>query len=71
MAMGLIFVLLLGEIDLSAGYAAGTCGAILAVGSLGVGWPLARRDRPACLTGVLIGLFIGVLVARLGIRRSS
>ncbi|MGA0876964.1 MAG: ABC transporter permease, partial [Candidatus Nanopelagicaceae bacterium] len=30
-AMGLVFVLLLGEIDLSAGYAAGVCGAILVI----------------------------------------
>jgi len=30
-AMGLVFVLLLGEIDLSAGYAAGVCGALLVI----------------------------------------
>ena len=66
--MGLIFVLLLGEIDLSAGYTAGTSGAILAV-TLGVqhNWPLPLA-LVACLgTGALIGLFIGSLVARLGI----
>ena len=31
LAMGLVFVLLLGEIDLSAGFAGGVCAAILAV----------------------------------------
>ena len=30
-AMGLVFVLLLGEIDLSAGFASGVCAAVLAV----------------------------------------
>ena len=31
LAMGLVFVLLLGEIDLSAGVAGGVCGAIMAL----------------------------------------
>ena len=67
LAMGLVFVLLLGEIDLSAGFAAGTCAAVLAVAlnSWGLAWPLALLA--ALLTGVLIGLVIGLLVARLGI----
>jgi D-xylose transport system permease protein len=67
LAMGLIFVLLLGEIDLSAGFAAGTSAAILGVGLTQKGWPLPVA-LVACLgTGVLIGLLIGLLVARLGI----
>ena len=67
LAMGLVFVLLLGEIDLSAGFAAGTCAAILAVAlnSWGLAWPVALLA--ALLTGVVIGLVIGMLVARLGI----
>ena len=67
LAMGLVFVLLLGEIDLSAGFAAGTCAAILAVAlnSWGLAWPVALLA--ALLTGVVIGLVIGTLVARLGI----
>ena len=67
LAMGLVFVLLLGEIDLSAGYAAGTAAAILAVAltSWGWAWPLALAV--ALLTGTVIGLIIGLLVARLGI----
>src|SRR4051795_9701988 len=62
-AMGLVFVLLLGEIDLSAGYTAGVSAAVLAVlmTQHGVSWPLAVI---ACLlTGTLIGLAIGLLVA--------
>lgn len=67
LAMGLVFVLLLGEIDLSAGFAAGTAAAILAVAlnSWGLAWPLALLA--ALLTGSIIGLVIGLLVARLGI----
>ncbi len=67
LAMGLVFVLLLGEIDLSAGFAAGTAAAVLAVvlTNMGMAWPIALLA--ALLTGVVIGLTIGLLVARLGI----
>ncbi len=67
LAMGLIFVLLLGEIDLSAGFTAGTAAAVLGVSmaSWGLPWPLALII--GLLTGTVIGLVIGVLVARLGI----
>jgi D-xylose transport system permease protein len=66
-ALGLVFVLLLGEIDLSAGYTAGTSAAVLAVllTKHGYGWPIAVAG--SLLTGVLIGLLIGLLVAQLGI----
>jgi D-xylose transport system permease protein len=67
LAMGLVFVLLLGEIDLSAGFAAGTAAAVLAVAlnNWGLAWPLALLA--ALLTGAVIGFVIGNLVARLGI----
>ncbi len=67
LAMGLVFVLLLGEIDLSAGFAAGTAAAVLAVvlTNMGMAWPIALLA--ALLTGVVIGFVIGLLVARLGI----
>lgn len=65
-SMGLVFVLLLGEIDLSAGFAAGTAAAVLATFLAdGLPWPVAVL---ACLgTGVVIGVVIGVLVAYLRI----
>jgi D-xylose transport system permease protein len=66
-AMGLVFVLLLGEIDLGAGGTAGTSAAIMAVlmTTHGVAWPLAVL---ACLgTGLVIGIGVGLLVARLQI----
>jgi D-xylose transport system permease protein len=66
-AMGLIFVLLLGEIDLSAGYAAGTCAAVMAVTltDLQLGWYIAIPM--ALLTGIIIGAVLGTLVAKVGI----
>lgn len=66
-AMGLVFILLLGEIDLSAGFTAGTSGAVLAIvlTRQGQPWPLAVLA--GLLTGALIGACIGLLVARLGI----
>ncbi len=66
-AMGLVFVLLLGEIDLSVGFAAGTCAAVLAVTMTQHGWPWELGVLAALGTGVVIGLLIGVLVARLRI----
>ena len=65
--MGLVFVLLLGEIDLSAGFASGVCGAVLAVTLTNKQWPLVLALPAALLTGVVIGLVIGVLVAKVGI----
>jgi D-xylose transport system permease protein len=66
-AMGLIFVLLLGEIDLSAGYASGVCAAMLAVLLTQHGWPWYAAVLASLLTGAAIGLALGVLVAKLGI----
>jgi D-xylose transport system permease protein len=66
-AMGLIFVLLLGEIDLAAGYTAGVAAGVLAVLMTLRGWPWPIAVGASLLTGVLIGLLIGLLVARLGI----
>ena len=67
MAMGLVFVLLLGEIDLSAGVASGVCGSVLAVLLTRAGTPWFIAVAAAIGTGVLIGLLIGLLVARIGI----
>jgi D-xylose transport system permease protein len=66
-AMGLIFVLLLGEIDLSAGYASGVCAAILAITVTNRGWPWYAAILAALVTGVVIGTVLGLLVAKIGI----
>ena len=67
LAMGLVFVLLLGEIDLSAGFTAGTGAAILGVTLSEHGWSWPLAVLAALATGVLIGFMIAMLVARLGI----
>ncbi|TRZ73008.1 MAG: ABC transporter permease [Streptomycetaceae bacterium] len=66
-AMGLVFVLLLGEIDLSAGYTAGVTGAVLVIliTNHHVPWYLALIA--AIFVGVILGFGLGSLVARLGI----
>ncbi len=66
-AMGLVFVLLLGEIDLAAGYTAGTAAAVTSLIITSHGWPVAPALLVGLLTGTLIGFFIGTMVARLGI----
>ncbi|MGH3352846.1 MAG: sugar ABC transporter permease [Nocardioides sp.] len=67
LAMGLVFVLLLGEIDLSAGFAGGTCAGVLGVFLTRQEWPLVAALLAALVAGAVIGLLIGLLVARLGI----
>jgi D-xylose transport system permease protein len=66
-AMGLIFVLLLGEIDLSAGFTSGVCAAVLAVLLTDKGWPWYAAVLVSLLTGVVIGLVIGTVVVKIGI----
>jgi D-xylose transport system permease protein len=69
LAMALVFVILLGEIDLSAGVTAGVAMSIFVVlsnpGGIAMNWILALIL--SLLTGVTIGLFIGFFVARVGI----
>lgn len=66
-AMGLVFVLLLGEIDLSAGYASGVCGAVLVILITNHGWAWWLALPVSILVGLLLGFTLGTLVARLGI----
>jgi len=66
-AMGLVFVLLLGEIDLSAGYASGVCGAVLVLLVTNHGWSWYSALAMSIAVGAFLGLFIGTLVSRLGI----
>ena len=68
LAMGLVPVLLLGDIDLSAGVAGGVAACVMGL-VLVKHEPAAGTSRcsPAWPSGALIGLVIGVLVAKLGI----
>lgn len=66
-AMGLVFVLLLGEIDLAAGFTAGVCAAVMVrlMNGKNAPWPLTIGA--ALLTGIVIGLLIGWLRAKVRI----
>jgi D-xylose transport system permease protein len=66
-AMGLVFVLLLGEIDLSAGYTAGVTGAVLVILITNEGQPWYVALLASIAVGVFLGFCLGTLVARLGI----
>ena len=67
LAMGLVFILLIAEIDLSAGVTSGLASAIFVVvlKNLGIPWWLAILL--SLLAGVAIGLAIGIMVAKVGI----
>jgi len=69
LAMALVFVILLGEIDLSAGVTSGVALSIFVVlsnpGGIAMNWILALLISLA--TGLAIGLFIGFFVAKVGI----
>jgi D-xylose transport system permease protein len=67
LAMGLVPVLLMAEIDLSAGVAGGASAAVMAVALRGNGMPWYVGLLAAALTGMVIGLVIGIMVAKLGI----
>ncbi|HEY0949070.1 sugar ABC transporter permease [Nocardioides sp.] len=66
-AMGLVFVLLLGEIDLSAGYTAGVSAAVMCSLLVEHDWPTPLAILACLVTGMVIGTFIGLIVSRLGV----
>jgi D-xylose transport system permease protein len=67
--MGMVFVLLLGEIDLSVGYVSGMGGVIAAILlEPGKGqWPTWLAIIAALATGAAIGLLQGFFVAKIGV----
>jgi len=64
-AVGVVLVLLLGEIDLSVGAASGLCAAVMAVLSVKHGMPGWAAVMSGLAAGVLIGLLQGAWVTRL------
>jgi D-xylose transport system permease protein len=67
LAMGLVFVLLLGDIDLSAGVAGGVAACVMALTVVNFQWPWWAAILAGVAVGALIGLAIGILRSRLGI----
>ena len=65
-AVAVSFVLLLGEIDLAAGFSAGVCAAVVAT-RLKAGWSLPLALLLGILATLVIGLFTGWLVSKIGI----
>ncbi|MGW2656396.1 sugar ABC transporter permease [Streptomyces sp. NPDC001478] len=65
MAVGIVFVLLLGEIDLAVGSVAGLAGAVWAV--LGTDMPDGLAILLGILSGTVIGAFHGIVFAKIGV----
>ena len=66
-ALGIVLVLLLGEIDLSVGSMSGLSGAILAVMFVNKGLPVWLAIATALAAGAVTGLFYGLLYNRFGV----
>ncbi len=65
LAVGIVLVLLIGEIDLSIGAVSGFCASIMAVLSVKNGWPALAAVGAGILAGALIGLVNGFWFAKL------
>lgn len=66
-ALGVVLVLLLGEIDLSVGSVSGLAASIMAVLVVQHGWPVWAALLAGLLAGAAIGSMYGVLFAKVGV----
>jgi D-xylose transport system permease protein len=66
-SIGIVLVLLLGEIDLSVGSVSGLTSAILAVLNINHGWSTVPAIAAALLAGAAIGLVHGLFFAKVGV----
>jgi D-xylose transport system permease protein len=66
-SLGIVMVLLLGEIDLSAGSVSGLTAVVMAVLSVHHHLPVALSIAVAVATGTAIGILHGLIFARLGV----
>ena len=66
-SLGIVLVLLLGEIDLSVGSVSGLSASITAVLFVNQDWPLLAGVGVGIVTGVVIGLVYGLLFTRVGV----
>ena len=67
LSAALVFVILLAEIDLAAGVTAGVAMAIFIVLVKSAAWPWIPAMIVAFIAGMLIGAFIGFMVAKIGV----
>ena len=65
-SLGIVCVLIVGEIDLSVGSVSGLSSALLGVFWVNSGWPVALAIMAALLTGCVIGCAYALLFNRLG-----
>lgn len=63
--VGIILVLLLGELDLSVGSVSGFCAGVMAVLNVKAGWPGPLAALAGIAAGVLIGLLQGNLIVKI------
>lgn len=66
-AIGVVLVLLIAQIDLSIGSVSGLASAILAVGMIQLGWPIWVAVLVALAAAVAIGFLYGILYTRFGV----
>ncbi|GAA3216926.1 sugar ABC transporter permease [Actinocorallia longicatena] len=66
-SVGIVFVLLLGEIDLAAGSVSGVAAAVLAVLNVNKGWNPVLAIIAAVLVGTLLGFVHGWFFAKIGV----
>jgi ABC-type xylose transport system, permease component len=66
-AVGVVFVLLLGEIDLTVSFVSGLAAAVMAIANVNMGISAPVAILLGIITGALIGLLQGFWFARLGI----
>lgn len=66
-AVGIVFVLLIGEIDLSVGSVSGLGGAVFAVLNVNLGVPEWLAVIVAVTSGTAVGAFHGFFIARVGV----
>lgn len=64
-SVGMVLVLLIGEIDLSVGAVSGFCAGVMAILSVKQGWPAPLAIGAGMLVGAAIGLLQGAWIAKL------
>ncbi|HEY3437980.1 MAG TPA: sugar ABC transporter permease [Actinotalea sp.] len=67
LALGIVLILLVGQLDLSVGAVSGLAAAVVAVGSVQQGWPLWLAVLAAVLMGAAVGALYGWMFTRLGV----